>query len=203
MQAFSASKELMTRFIRAFPFPRGVFVNADILKGPVDPGDSIAFDAREFLEVASALAHIDDGQHRDKIVLSVGWTTRNASDEETRRPYSPSMVDEMMHVLEPVADLAVTFPLRATSVRASWPAVRHLLLANSNYSFTLWWAISQMPDEELEWLYHTLELELLSEVDADGRKSLAQRTFYDILGFDRFLKRREYLNSLSKSALQN
>lgn len=203
MQAFVASRELMTRFIRAFPFPRGVFVNADILKGPVDPSDSLAFDAREFLEVASALARVDDGKHRDKVVLSVGWTSRNATDEETRRPYSPEMVDEMLRVLEPFADLAVTFPLRATSVRESWAAVRRLLLARSNYSFTLWWALSQMPDEELEWLYHTLELELSAAADVDGKKSLAERTFYDILGFERFLKRREYLKSLPKTELQN
>lgn len=186
-QAFRAASEPMQRFARAFPFRRGLFVNADILRGPVDEGDAVAFDACEFLREASALGRQADGAPCDKVVLSVGWTTRNGSDEERQRPYTREMVDEMLRLLEPHAELPVTFPLRATSVRASWPEVRRLL-ARSNHSLTLWWALSQMADDELEWLYHTLELG-----GEGGQQGLANRTFYDILGFEQFIDRRESL----------
>uniref|UniRef100_K3WAA0 Menorin-like domain-containing protein n=1 Tax=Globisporangium ultimum (strain ATCC 200006 / CBS 805.95 / DAOM BR144) TaxID=431595 RepID=K3WAA0_GLOUD len=181
MQAFRASYEHLRMFIAAFPYAGGVFVNADILVGPATTSD-IAFQAREFLDAASALASID-GANAHKLVLSVGWTTSNAIEEEYRRGYTHEMVDAMLDVLKPYSHLQVTFPIRATSVRNSWEALQKLLTGPRNYGFTLWWAKTQIPDEELEWLYATFE----EDVQA---KHFADRTFYDILGFERFLQQR-------------
>lgn len=186
MQAFRASYELLRVFIAAFPFPRGVFINADILVGPANTSEIAFQDADEFLRDASALGRSDDGTsdsaHADKIVLSVGWTTSNATEEEFRRGYSPEMVAQMLHVLAPYRDMQVTFPVRATSVRSSWDALQQLLLGPRNFGFTLWWAKTQLDDDELEWLYSTLE---------DQSSPFVDRTFYDILGFESFLQRRQ------------
>lgn len=189
MQAFRASNDLLVAFIAAFPFVRGIFINADIFVGPANT-DAIAFTADEFLSVANALSLIENDAHRQKIVLSVGWTTSNGTSEEIYRPYTDKMVDDMLRVLEPYRDMAVTFPLRATSVRESWAAVRRLL-APKNYSFTLWWALSQMADDDLEWLYSTLETPTVSSSGDANELGFAGRTFYDILGFESFLQRRE------------
>ncbi|KAF1329795.1 hypothetical protein FI667_g5636, partial [Globisporangium splendens] len=181
MQAFRASYEHLRVFIASFPYAGGVFVNADILVGPAMTPE-IAFQAREFLDATSALASID-GANSHKLVLSVGWTTSNATEEEYRRGYTHEMVDAMLDVLKPYPHLQVTFPIRATSVCNSWGALQKLLTGPRNYGFTLWWAKTQIPDEELEWLYSTFE-------EDPQAKHFADRTFYDILGFERFLQQR-------------
>ncbi|RLN91302.1 hypothetical protein BBJ28_00018405 [Nothophytophthora sp. Chile5] len=205
-QAFEKSYDLLAKFTASFPFADGIFINADILPGPANTND-VAFNAAEFLQQANALSELDGGKHSHKLVLSVGWTTANATEEEIRREYSAAMVDDMLRVLQPYTDkLAVTFPLRATSVRKSWRALRPLL-GPANFGFTLWWAKSQMSDLELEWLYSTLELEThtveqLAGVGS-GVNTFADRTFYDILGFDQFLKKRANLQASPPSMLQN
>ena len=65
------------------------------------------------------------------------------------------------------------------------------LLEHPNYGLTLWWAVTQLPDEELEWLYATLELELHADGPTADGTSYAGRTFYDIKGFRSFLARRK------------
>ncbi|GMF40364.1 unnamed protein product [Phytophthora fragariaefolia] len=181
-RAFEASLDVLVGFVKQFPFTNGIFINADILVGPANT-NHVAFDAAKFLHQVSELAEHEEGAHRHKLVLSVGWTTANSNEEEIHREYSSAMVDEMLHVLQPYAGrFAVTFPLRATSVRRSWPALRPLL-APSNYGFTLWWAITQMPGSEIDWLYKTLELENHTD-DAGNSVRYSGRTFYDIKGFE-------------------
>lgn len=178
MRAFEASTALVRTFVAAFPFARGVFINADILVGPANTRDIAFPDADAFVRHASALG---GAAHAHKLVLSVGWTTSNANDEEFRRSYSSAMVDAMLDVLALYPDLHVTFPVRATSVQSSWPELRRLVLARPHaFGLTLWWSKTQLQDDELEWLYATLEHD----------PALANRTFYDILGFARFLERR-------------
>ncbi|KAG7389410.1 hypothetical protein PHYBOEH_007520 [Phytophthora boehmeriae] len=201
-RAFEASSELLTNFIANFPFTKSVFINADILPGPAN-SDHVAFEAVTFLQQVNALSEQDDGTHRHKLVLSVGWTTANATDEEIHRPYSSEMVKEMLNVLRPFQDnFTVTFPLRATSVRKSWPALCPLLNP-PNYGFTLWWAATQIPDDELEWLFNTLEIETYAHEPSGKATTFAGRTFYDILGFDRFLEHRDHKNSTPSTQLQN
>ncbi|KAJ0407650.1 hypothetical protein P43SY_010191 [Pythium insidiosum] len=179
-QAFNAGYDLVRSFISQYPFARGVFVNADICVGPANT-QLVNFDAKDFLRRASALGSID-GSNDHKVVLSVGWTTSNATDEEIHRPYTDAMVDEMLELLKPYEQHHVTFPLRATSCRLSWDVIRRLLVGHPTFGFTLWWAKTQMSDEELEWLYHTLE---------ETHGTFASRTFYDVLGFEEFLSRRQ------------
>ncbi|KAF4318930.1 hypothetical protein BBO99_00007918 [Phytophthora kernoviae] len=177
--AFEASSELLTRFIAEFPYTKSVFINADILPGPAN-SNHVAFEAVNFLQQVNALGEQEGGKYRHKLVLSVGWTTANATEEE----------------------IYLTFPLRATSVRKSWPALRPLL-GPPNYGFTLWWAITQIPDDEMEWLFNTLEIETHTDEATDSQSTFAGRTFYDILGFDRFLEKRGHEQSLSSAQLQS
>ncbi|GMF26202.1 unnamed protein product [Phytophthora lilii] len=190
-RAFEASSEVLATFVAHYPFTNGIFINADILPGPAN-SNYVAFDAATFLKQVNELGINDGGKHRHKLVLSVGWTTANANEEEIHREYSSAMVQDMLQVLKPHENsIAVTFPLRATSVRKSWTALRPLI-ARSNYGFTLWWAITQMTDDELEWLYSTLELETHAD-NAGSQTTYAGRTFYDIKGFDVFLAKRGHL----------
>ncbi|KAL4086187.1 hypothetical protein PRIC1_014318 [Phytophthora ramorum] len=188
-RAFEASSEALAEFVVQYPFTRGVFINADILPGPAN-SNYVAFDAATFLEHVNELGERGGGIHRHKLVLSVGWTTANANEEEIHREYSSAMVNDMLRVLEPYGDtIAVTFPLRATSVRKSWAALRPLL-GPQNYGFTLWWAITQISDDELRWLYSTLELESHADGGSASQRTYSGRTFYDIKGFDSFLAKR-------------
>lgn len=188
-RAFEASLGLLTAFTTHFPFAKGVFINADILPGPAN-SDNVAFDAEWFLKQVHDLSECDGGQHRHKLVLSIGWTTANGTEEEINREYLPKMVDDMLRLLQPYgASLAVTFPVRATSVRTSWSALRPLL-GPDNHGLTLWWTKTQMADDELEWIFTTLELSRDND-SMDERPTYAGRTFYDIRGFDAFLAKRK------------
>lgn len=179
MQAFQASITVLRLFIASFPYRDGIFINADILVGPATT-NALAFDAQVFLKEAHGLGINENGcaHYHEKLVLSVGWTTSNSTEEEVMRCYSHEMVDDMLRTLEPYAHMRVTFPVRATCTRRSWSALQKLLQGPANYGLTLWWAATQMPEEEIEWLYKTLE-----------HSDYANRTFYDIRGFESFLKK--------------
>ncbi|OWZ13369.1 putative membrane protein [Phytophthora megakarya] len=189
-RAFEASSQALTKFVAQYPFTKGIFINADVLPGPANSTE-VAFDAATFLKQVHEIGEYEGGKHHHKVVLSVGWTTANDNEEEIYREYSSAMVDDMLRVLKPYGDtIAVTFPIRATSMRKSWAALRPLLVP-PNYGFTLWWAISQISDDELEWMFSSLELE--THEDGDGnQETYAGRTFYDVKGFDSFLAKRGY-----------
>lgn len=173
MRAFHASLPLLEPFISAFPFIRSIFINADILVGPANTS-SILFDPNEFLALASTLA-----KDSNKVVLSVGWTTSNENEEEWTRNYTEAMVSDMIRVLTPYRQYQITFPLRATNFQGSWDVIKPLL-RQPTWGITLWWAKTRLTTSQMEWLYQTLECE-----------EFANRTFYDILGFDEFLEKQK------------
>lgn len=188
-RAFETSLKMLRNFMAHFPFSKGIFVNADILPGPAN-SNFVAFDAITFLKQVFDLSECEEGKHRHKLVLSVGWTTANTNEEEINREYSSEMIHDMLRLLKPFdKSIAVTFPLRATSLRKSWPALRPLLMPD-NYGLTLWWTKTQISEDELEWIYSTLEL-LKDEDGKNDRPTYAGRTFYDIKGFDKFLAKRQ------------
>ena len=63
----------------------------------------------------------------------------------------------------------VTFPVRASLVRDSWPQLQALLGANPNFSLTVWRAKTQSENATLDadaaWMWRNLP---------------AERTFYDL-----------------------
>lgn len=139
-----------------------VFLNADILKGPCHSIDcEPKFNADAFVKYASTFPGI---------VLSPGWTTSSDTD-----PYTEENVREMLRVLKPYPKMRVTFPIRATLFRSSWKVLKVLLDTSDRYGFTLWWSKSILDEQELEYMYDTLE---------GGQ--YRDRTYYDIVGFESF-----------------
>ncbi|CAK4076489.1 unnamed protein product [Aphanomyces euteiches] len=140
-----------------------IWINADILKGSNAP-DS-AFPAAQFINEAKAC-----GAGK----LSVGWTTSANSTE-----YSSAMVTEMLQLLNPHDDIAATFPIKASLVRGNWGALKNLY-SNPSFGMTLW-LNEPLSDDDLEWLYHTLET---------SDESLRGRTYYDLQGWNNLVQRK-------------
>ena len=172
-QAFGASLVEVQTYVTQTKFPQGLFLNADLLLGPMQTLDreqyAPAFIGSTFLELALKTV--------PEAVWSIGWTTTPHAPDQALA-YTEEMVTEMLALLDATqGNTTVTFPIRATSFRSSWSALERLYRANPKYGITLWWSKSQLPREELKWIYSTLE---------DGPYS--GRTYYDILGFEDFLK---------------
>ncbi|KAL9189601.1 hypothetical protein ACHAXT_009276 [Thalassiosira profunda] len=169
MPALRSSLADVTRYLNNLPkhLHRRVWINADILPGPGEDLDDVVaqrkvqsnFDAAEFLQLVT-------GQ-LPGTVLSIGW---NTSLTKERAVYTNNMVDEMVRHATPNSD--VTFPVRASCFRASWPSLRKLYDANCSWTVTIWWSRGELPKEEFDWMYETLELD----------EKYRNRTFYDVLG---------------------
>jgi hypothetical protein len=161
--AFENGIESVRNYLDHTDFPRGLWLNADIVKGP--SGGDPQFSAPDFLKLAQGLPDT---------VLSVGWTT---GGPDCDGPYTQAMVDELLHELKAAPGAEVTFPIRATSFRNSWPVLKPLYEI-PNYGVTLWWSQTEMSRDDLLWIHSTLE----------KPGSLYEgRTYYDIHGFEAFL----------------
>lgn len=120
-----------------------VFLNADVLVGPGMTNDAAApIDVLEFIKACEALPDA---------TLSLGWTTSWSPFDSVK--YEHDHVDEMIKILnEYTSERHVTFPMRASMVKDSWPAVSKLLNHNTNSSLTLWTALEGVPEEEIQWI---------------------------------------------------
>ena len=114
-----------------------LWLNADVLQGPLGPAPSI--DAARF--IADARALFPDA------VLSLGWTTGTpvgrGGEDDNAPVYSAGMVAGMVAVCEAHGVVAVTFPVRARYVEASWAVAGGLRDAlegegRRGWSLTVW-----------------------------------------------------------------
>ncbi|XP_067838878.1 protein FAM151B isoform X2 [Heptranchias perlo] len=105
---------------------RPVWINADILPGP--NGSGTATIPNEFLHTVTS--YLPD------VTLSLGWTT-NWLVNQTNNGYTWEMVKEMEQICRRLWQ-PVTFPVRATLVRPSWPQLLWLLKQSERYSLTVW-----------------------------------------------------------------
>ena len=143
--------------------PSNIFMlNADILQGPCDKLPTV--NAQTFMKIAAKIIGA---------VLSIGWTTSGNSSLE----YSQEMVDEMMNVLTEYPTLNVTFPVKASLFKKSWNILKNLF-EKPNYTITLWLSSYILPKEEFLWIFTVLETDPLYR----------GRTYYDIIGFDKFIE---------------
>lgn len=169
--SFQSSIPCIQSYLQHLPtrFHHSVWINADILPGPGEDLDDAEFqlklkpkfNAHEFLETVT--------NHLTGTTLSIGWTT---SLTDKRAVYTNEMVNGMIQVLKPYSKLQVTFPVRATSFRNSWNALK--LLYENDWTVTLWWSLDKLESEEMDWIYTTLE---------EGDELLKNRTYYDLIGF--------------------
>lgn len=170
--AFQSSIPCIKSYLQHLPseYHHLVWINADILPGPgEDLNDTELqskmkpkFNAIEFLDTVT--------KQLPGTTLSIGWTT---SLSDKRAVYTKEMVDDMMQVLQPYEKLNVTFPIRATSFRNSWDVLEKLY--KNRWTVTLWWSLDKLEDEEIDWIYATLER---------GNKLFRNRTYYDLVGFN-------------------
>ena len=117
--------------ILSFPLPDGqhlsrpaVFLNADVLSTKSCPctfnATRATMSAMEQIAVVRALIDVIGGE-LPAVIMSPGWTTRG---EDLR--YTEADVDAMLEAVGDVAALgvALTFPVRGSWVRRSWPALQ-------------------------------------------------------------------------------
>jgi hypothetical protein len=169
--SFQSSLPFIQNYLKHLPpqFHHLVWINADILPGPGEDLNDVQlqlkmtpkFNAYEFLETAT--------NQLAGTTLSIGWTT---SLTDKRAVYTSEMVKDMMQVLEPYTNIHVTFPVRATSFRNSWNALKSLY--TNDWTVTLWWSLDKLEKEEMDWIHATLE---------EGDTLLRNRTYYDLVGF--------------------
>ncbi|TPX64313.1 hypothetical protein CcCBS67573_g08440 [Chytriomyces confervae] len=155
--AFDTSLDLVARYVEKTQFPVGLWINADVVRGP--GGGASVFDAGAFVE--SALTRISD-----KVVLSLGWTTGG----DPAGVYTREMVQSMHEVVSRLCvdgGVCVQFAVRATSVVDSMQALVPLLDASEQFGMTLWWSAFCLRPGELQRMRSLLH-------------AWRERVFYDV-----------------------
>ncbi|XP_053612344.1 protein FAM151B isoform X2 [Plodia interpunctella] len=129
IEAFEKSQELIGQYTKPeINFP--VWLNADILPGPVD-ATTKPVDPAKFLKL---------GATHPRTVMSIGWTTKfggNITEGEYSREHIGTML-RMIH--ENHVTQTVTFPVRAGLASNSQPVLLDLLRETSylNSTMTVW-----------------------------------------------------------------
>jgi hypothetical protein len=122
-----------------------VWLNADILKGPVNgTGTAEPVDPKRFLDSAAKLP---------QALLSIGWTTSDPVNNQnaTTEKYTNEQVTEIVKYLQNnKINQSVTYPVRACYA-ANDAAVLKNLLSNSkaqNPTLTVWSAVNDVVDAD-------------------------------------------------------
>ncbi|XP_032665961.1 protein FAM151B isoform X2 [Odontomachus brunneus] len=131
IQAFEKSKPILTKLRENFKFP--VFINADILPGPVN-ATATPVNAKDFLK--GAVETIPE------CTLSVGWTTRYGKEYNIiEGRYTPEQIKNMTDTLaENQIKQSVTYPIRAGLAANDIETVKALLnnTSSDNVTLTIW-----------------------------------------------------------------
>ena len=115
-----------------------VWINGDVLAGPGDPS-APPLDPHEFFAACADWP---------RATLSVGWTTDFHPLRSLR--YEREHVDAMLRLLERYgAGRPVTFPIRASLLRDSWPELDRLLELPDS-SLTLWTGVEGVPQVDVD-----------------------------------------------------
>lgn len=134
IEALDASKEILNATHNDLKFP--LFINADILPGPVNANATKPVDANEFLNQTKSLT---------KCTLSVGWTTRYGSkDNVTEGGYMKEQIEQMLNLLkEKQVTQPITYPVRAGPAANSAEVIKNLMersaeLKSKDVTLTVW-----------------------------------------------------------------
>ncbi|CAD1475361.1 unnamed protein product, partial [Heterotrigona itama] len=131
IEAFNASKPILDKVRNNITFP--VFLNADILAGPVN-ANATPVNAVSFLTEAKAYS---------EYTLSVGWTTRyEAKDNATEARYTEKQIQEMIDILKKQnITQPITYPVRAGLAANDIKVIKSLMEKSSemkNATLTIW-----------------------------------------------------------------
>ncbi|XP_046828102.1 protein FAM151B isoform X1 [Vespa crabro] len=132
LDAFERSKPILAEKRKKFTNP--LFLNADILPGPVD-AKTIPLDSKSFLTGAMEVF--------PESILSIGWTTRYGSEFNiTEGHYTTEQIQKMIETLtENKVSQSITYPVRAGLVANDISAMKTLLNRSSsfgNVTLTIW-----------------------------------------------------------------
>nr|XP_045596747.1 protein FAM151B-like isoform X1 [Procambarus clarkii] len=122
------SLELLKSHIKQINFP--LWLNADILKGPVE-SSTVPVDADKFLSLCA--------EYFPQATLSVGWTTKFTSADDEAGAYTKQMVQEMSDTLEKNnITQPITFPIRAAFIGRSLVSLEWLVDTIPDSTITVW-----------------------------------------------------------------
>ncbi|XP_011702125.1 PREDICTED: protein FAM151B isoform X2 [Wasmannia auropunctata] len=126
--AFNNSKSILKKWQPILKRP--VFLNADILSGPVNA--TLPLVGKEFIKEANDI--IPDA------ILSIGWTTRYGKEFNiTKGRYSAEQLKKMVDtVAESRVTQPVTYPVRAGLAVNDIDAMKALLKNTKNATLTIW-----------------------------------------------------------------
>lgn len=133
IEALNASKEILNATHNDLKFP--LFINADILPGPVN-ATTTPVNAKEFFMQTKSLTNC---------TLSVGWTTRyGTKDNVTEGGYTTKQIEDMVNVLkEQQVVQPITYPVRAGPAANSVDVIKKLMessagLNSTSVTLTVW-----------------------------------------------------------------
>ncbi|XP_039305033.1 protein FAM151B isoform X2 [Solenopsis invicta] len=128
-EAFENSKSILKNW-RSILVKRPVFLNADILAGPVN-ATTIPLNATAFLKGAN--------ETMPESILSIGWTTRYGKEfNVTEGQYTVEQLKNMTDILkENSVTQSVTYPVRACFAAGNIDGIKDLLKNTTSYNSTL------------------------------------------------------------------
>ncbi|XP_017086456.1 protein FAM151B isoform X2 [Drosophila eugracilis] len=187
IEVFEGSLDILDENIPNMTYP--VWINADILSGPVEQNKTVPVDPDRFF--AGCMRY-------KQAVLSIGWTTNWGSDFRDGE-YTQEQCDAMVESLDSNNILStgqgITFPVRA-GIAANSAEQLHRLVAAVNETnestLTIWSSDGDYVDVEklrklifsfgLERIYLDVPEELASQLDL-GTPGNAGSTFKSLFGF--------------------
>ncbi|XP_071864508.1 protein FAM151B isoform X2 [Bombus fervidus] len=142
IDAFDASKPILEKVRNNIKFP--VFLNADILPGPVN-ATTPAVEAKAFVSQVKMFP---------EYTLSVGWTTRyGTKDNVTEGQYTEEQIQSMINILEEQkVTQPITYPVRAGLAANSMKVIKSLMENSSftnNVTLTVWSSEGDKVDAEM------------------------------------------------------
>lgn len=167
-----------------------VWINADILKGPVGQTGQNPVDATAFFDAAKKL---------EKATLSLGWTSSPTYDNSTVG-YTKEQIDEMLKVIQDnkvSEDTPITFAVRALLAINSEDHLQYLFdevsKTNADTSFTIWSPAKEQVDAKkvenfikrfgIAKVYVDVPEELHSQINVNGASSLVQFGLFNMVAF--------------------
>ncbi|XP_011180365.1 protein FAM151B isoform X2 [Zeugodacus cucurbitae] len=141
IEVFEGSLDILSELIPLMSHP--VWLNADIIRGPVNQTSTIPVDPARFFAGAAKF---------ETSVLSIGWTTRWGANY-TDGAYTEQEIDEMLHAIKnnnvTAKQHPITFPVRA-GIAANSLEQLHALVAAVNEtnesSLTIWSSANDFVD---------------------------------------------------------
>ncbi|XP_053959730.1 protein FAM151B [Anastrepha ludens] len=143
IEVFEGSLEILSELIPLMSYP--IWLNADIISGPVNQSDTVPVDPERFFAGAAKF---------ETAVLSIGWTTLWGANY-TEGAYTEQEIEEMLVAIKnnnvTAKQHPITFPVRAGIAANSMDQLHSLVAAvneTNESSITIWSSDNDFVDVE-------------------------------------------------------